>query len=227
MLRQAVFPQQYWSPSPGIPSLSCGTTTPQSPNIYFVGTQFPIPVNSTYQGSLTGCNQPAAQNNCSQIFVQSTQTTELPGGSPWQPPLPLTVVGKGFGYLPKPSIPYALSSCSSPQCNPIEVVDDGAGQLLGTGWDTSSGAGCQMYVTNWSDSVITLYANIPVGATNFSQTLLSPLAIASPLTFGITLTNQSTNTCPVAVGDHITVTVNNQQGTGSVTSPPVQVVAFP
>ena len=84
-----------------------------------------------------------------------------------------------------------------------------------------------MYITNWSDSIITLAANIPVGATNFSNTPLSLATDASPLTFGMTLTNQSTDTCPVAVGDNITVKVINQQGTGTAISPPVHVAALP
>jgi hypothetical protein len=209
-----------------MPALSCGLSMSDVPSISFVGTQFPIPVDSSYESSPIDCDQSATQNTCSQIFVQSTQTTAQPAGAPWQPPLPLTIAGKGFGYLPNANLPYTLSSCSSPLCNPIEIVDDGAGQRFGKGWDTSSGAGCQMYITNWTDSVITLAANLPVGTMDFSKILLSPLSDLSPLTLGITLTAQGTDTCPVAVGDNITVTVINQQGAGTATSPPLQVMAL-
>src|SRR6185312_16171551 len=43
------FPNQYWSSSPGAtpPYLACSASSPAgSPSIYFVATQFPVPVNS-------------------------------------------------------------------------------------------------------------------------------------------------------------------------------------
>jgi hypothetical protein len=205
------FPQQYW-PSSAIYGLSCGTVGALPPQIYFAATQFPTPATTEFGQSCKTATQP---NPCNQIIEQSAQTTESPGT--WQPPLPVTIVGTNFGFLPDGSLPLAVASSIY-----IEVSDDGAGS--GLHWNTNSPLlSCQMYISNWTNTSIALAANLPVGVTDLYQTgvVLSPLNDVSPLTFAAA-SPFSTTGCPVASGDNLTFTVTNPQ-TGATSNPPVTV----
>jgi len=208
---QLNFPEQYW-PSSATYSLNCGTVTALQPQIYFAATQFPTPATTEFGQSCKTATQP---NPCNQIIEQSAQTTESPGT--WQPPLPVTIVGTNFGFLPEGSLPLAVASSIY-----IEVSDDGAGS--GLHWNTNSPLlSCQMYISNWTNTSIALAANLPVGVTDLYQTgvVLSPLNDVSPLTFAAA-SPFSTTGCPVASGDNLTFTVTNPQ-TGATSNPPVTV----
>jgi hypothetical protein len=206
---QLNFPQQYWPSSP-IDSLNCGAVTALLPEIYFAATQFATPATTQFGQSCANATQP---NPCNQIIEQTPQTTESFGT--WQPPLPVTIVGTNFGFLPSGNLPQAVASS-----NYVEVSDDGAGS--GLPWDTNNFASCQMYIANWTNASVTLAANLPVGVTDLYQTavVLSPLADVSPLTFGAA-PPFSTTGCPVASGDNLTFTVTNPQS--GVTSIPITV----
>ena len=153
---------------------------------------------------------------CSKIVVQASQPYVK------YPPLPVTIAGQGFGYLPG-ILPVAVASSGS-----LEVRDD---MLAGGNWDTGTGndpASCQMYISHWTDTSITVSANLPIEATNLDPDLdvfLSPLSDVSPLTFFYPSTTnpaQSTQGCPVVAGDTITFYVNPQNGSGTNKSATVQ-----
>ena len=59
----------------------------------------------------------------------------------------------------------------------IEIIDHEASN--GT-WDTNNGAKCQIYVTNWTDSSISLVANAPIDASDPINSSLSLLIDVSP-----------------------------------------------
>jgi len=208
---QLDFPQQYW-PSAATYSLSCGTVAAAPPQIYFAATQFAMPATTEFAQSCDTATQP---NPCNQIIEQSAQTTESSGT--WQPPLPVTIVGTNFGFLPGASLPLAVASS-----NYLEVSNDGAGG--GLPWNTNNPLpACQMYVANWTNTSISLAANLPVGVTDLYQpgVVLSPLNDISPLTFAAAPPTSTTG-CPVASGDHLTFTVTNPQS-GATSNPPITV----
>jgi hypothetical protein len=68
-----------------------------------------------------------------------------------------------------------------------------------------------MYIANWTDSSISLVANLAAGVQNqylqdnLFSTLLSPLSDISPLTFF------AAPGCPIIAGDSLTFTVTNPQ----------------
>jgi hypothetical protein len=211
---QLDFPQQYWPPSATY-SLSCGTVTALPPQIYFVATQFATPATTAFGQSCDTATQP---NPCNQIIEQSAQTTE--SSATWQPPLPVTIVGTNFGFLPSAGLPLAVASS-----NYLEVSDDGAGS--GLPWNTNNALpSCQMYIANWTNTNISLAANLPVGVTDMYQpgVVLSPLNDVSPLTFGAARPTSTTG-CPVASGDHLTFTITNPQS--GATSHPITVPVSP
>jgi len=216
------WPTQSWptSPGPTWPPLNCSPGSAGSPTIDFVATQFPTPVDTSSVAQNCG----ATPNNCSQIVVQSPQTTELAAGTPWQPPLPVTIVGSGFGFLP--NLPQAMASCASPaQCpNLLEISnDDASGAHLST-WDTSNGATCQVYIANWTDTSISLVANLQVGLQDDyelayqSGVYLTPLSDISPASFPA-VPPVSAIGCPVAYKDHLYFTVTNPQSGATVKQP--------
>ena len=225
------YPLVYWSSTANAtpPYLACPSTqNTDSTAIYFVATQYPTPALTEFGSA--ACT--AANNSCSQIIVQSTQTTESPGEAAFQPPLPLAITGIGLGFLQQP-LPYAgpassLTNAAGAQL--LIISDDGAGQG-GVEWTTDPtqphyASGCQVYVASWADSGIWLVANIPTGVQDGYlayqgdaplDTYLSPMSAVSPLTF------PGGSTCPVVAGDHLVFPVTNPQGTGYATTNPIQV----
>jgi hypothetical protein len=138
------------------------------------------------------------------VYALSNQSDAF--SSPTPPPLTVAIKGTGFGYLPQ-ILPVAVQTSSF-----LEIHDDMA---AGGSWDTNGPASCQMYIANWTDTSISLVANIPISATDdASANVLSPLSDMSPLTF-FTNTSQNTWGCPVANGDTLTFTVTNPQHTGA------------
>lgn len=233
------WPVQYW-PTSGVANtgntylLQCtGGTLAFQPQIDLVATQFPVPVNdpAAYPAGPQGCNAPPY--NCSQIVAQAQQENwAMTSGYLWQPPLPLTIVGSGFGYLPG-GVPAALAT--SPY---LEIKDDGAGSVPSAAWDTNANSPCQMFIANWTDSAISLVAGVPGTPANPTSNLTgTPLPLnddQTPLTFFQTLP-LGTSYCAVNVGDNMTFTVTNPQsyanpstpGGLSTTSSPVRVVPMP
>ena len=204
---QIDWPNQSW-PSSGSqtpPNLYCSGSSAITPQIYFVATQFPTPAvdHSPACGSPTTDGE---ANPCTQVIAQSPQTTEYP--TSWQPSLPVTIVGTGFGFLPGVGVPFALQG--SPY---IEISDM---EASGGSWNTAAGTNCQFYIANWTDTSISLVANLPVDLTNGYGAALSPLADLSPLTL------VASSACPVAADDHLTFAVTNPQ-TGVASNPPVNV----
>ena len=98
------FPNQYWSSaSTKPPSLYCPTAVPIEPEtaIYYVATQFPTPALTYFPPSAPPGQTPCATQPgfCSQIVAPSLQTAQEPGGTAFQPAVPVTIAGTGFGYL--------------------------------------------------------------------------------------------------------------------------------
>jgi hypothetical protein len=225
------FPKQYWSSnsSAAPPDLACPvvTTTPSAPTqIYFAGTQYTTPaVQEWAANTCTG-----TPNGCSQIVAQSEQSTEVPGGlTSWQPPLPITIAGKGFGVLPYP-LPFAGSASSltntAGTVQYLTISDNGNGNG-GFGWSSSSAA-CQVYISDWNDTEIWLVANIPTGVQDdylrdmgYSSIFLSPLSDVSQLTLQATLSGNAG--CAVAVGDGLQFKVTNPQTGAAATTATITV----
>jgi hypothetical protein len=199
---QVAWPNQYWSSIVNTPppNLYCPTTESHAPSpaIDFVATQFPTPA-LTYFGPGV-CN--ILPNLCSQIIVQSAQTS-------WQPALPVTIVGTGFGFLPNVNLPLAV------QDSPYLEISDA--EASGGSWNTATAITCQMYIADWTETSISLAANLPAGATDAYGVVLSPVNDVSPMTFA------AAAGCPVAPGDLITFKVTNPQSGTSVTLPNIPV----
>ncbi len=222
------WPNQSW---PGVtggvsPPLVCSTTSPNTPQIDFVATQFPVPVDAsltTYPTSPQSCNTSYLTQTtpCSQIVFQTPQSTGVSSGT-LPPPVPITLMGVGFGYLP--NLPQLMTSCTtSCSSNYLEIIDNGAGSGT-SGWDTSNGANCQVYIANWTDSTISILANLPVNVTdsyNSGTTPVSPLSDFTPWT----LMPTSTPPCPIGynvttlTGDLLKFIVTNPQSGSSINIP--------
>jgi hypothetical protein len=217
------WPGQSWPEDPNAnvspPLACCSTTAAGSPTIDFVATQFSVPVDATntglYPASLQDCSEAygSQQTPCSQIVYQSPQGTAVASGT-LNPPVPITIVGVGFGYLS--NLPQLMTSCGngiSCASNFLEVSDCAAGDICppqAYAWDTSGGAACQVYIAGWTGTSISIIANLPTGATDmYSGATLSPLSDISPLTL---MPAQAQNfACPVSAGDTITISVINPQ----------------
>ncbi|HUE03542.1 MAG TPA: hypothetical protein VMR62_28555 [Bryobacteraceae bacterium] len=221
------WPIQYWPSSSTLPPyLNCGTTSNNLPTtqIDFVATQFPIPVDdSGIAGSPAGCNSAISSNNCSQIVAQSTQYSELGGGAAWTPALPITIQGQGFGTLTlgqsqQAQLPALLTSSTSPSYLTIQDCPN-KGLLPCTGGWSTPAQSCQIYVSNWTDTTISLVMNLPVGALNMANDILSPLNDYTPANF------DAASACPINANDNLYFTVTNPQTGGVVTSTPVTVSA--
>jgi hypothetical protein len=225
------WPKQTWpTTSGGLPALNCTTATlpaslPTSTDyVELVATQFPSPVDTT--GGPQNCGN--ASNSCTQVIEQSTQTTEVPSTSSWQPPLPVTIVGSGgFGFLP--NLPQLIQSCANTANCPLRIYDDGGpGQENHPSWDNAEGASCQAYIFNWTDTSVSLVVNLQPdlqdgyqsnyenGAGSHPLAYLSPLADISPESFPA-VSPASTSGCPVAARDKITITLTNPQTAGTST----------
>jgi hypothetical protein len=190
----------FWPQSPLSPQgLYCGQgSQPTSPIINFaaslLGTE-----------DWTTCATPSAA--CNYVYAIQAQTDAFLTAT--VPPLPVTIVGSGFGYLPE-VLPYAVQSSQY-----LEIHDDMNG---GGSWDTGTGsddAACQIYIANWTDTSISVVANLPLGSFNqyLKGQILSPLSDASPLTLFPNIYN--VQSCPIANGDKLTFYVTNPQTSGS------------
>src|SRR5450755_403953 len=201
------WPTQYWPSSPTYP-LVCGPALDNPPAIYFVGTQFTTPASAYESTNGVNCVTSTQPNPCNQVIVQSPQQAwELPAGEYlWAPPLPVTIVGTGFGTLPNTGLPFAV------QNPPYLNIQDCAKDSMCTTplWDTRT-AVCQVYVSNWTDRAISLTVGLPAAAINGAHTLLPPLDDISPQTFFQVLQPPSTIVCPVAQNDILNFTVTNPQ----------------
>jgi hypothetical protein len=123
------------------------------------------------------------------------------------PPMPVTIVGSGFGYLGG-TLPYV-----APNPPYLQIKDDGH-STGGVAWNTNGDppSSCQVYVANWNDTSISLVINAPIDAYNLylgTGDYLSPLSDFSPLTLFPNAYN--TQSCPVGTGDVLEFTVTNPQ----------------
>jgi hypothetical protein len=168
-------------------------------------------------------------NHCSQIIFQAVQTTEIPQNG-WQPPLPVRIVGQGFGYLPNVTMPLAViggsvGSGGSGFTN-LVVQNDRASNHLIDPWDSSTNTGCQLYIENWNDSSISVVIGVPVNVQNLylndgltPATYLSPVTDISWLSYeAVSPTLTGTAGCPVNAMDNLTFTVINPQNQGGGSS---------
>ena len=204
------FPNQYWSStSTQPPNLYCPTGAPTEPEtaIYFVATQFPTPALTYFLPSAPPGETPCTSQPgyCNQIVAASLQTAQEPGGTAFQPPVTVTVAGTGFGYLSQ--LPQAV------QGSPYLDLNDCAANAVCPPytWDSATATSCQLYIANWTDSSISLVANLAAGVQNQYQQynlLSSVLSLFSDLT---PLTFLAAPGCPINAGDNLTFTVTNPQ----------------
>ncbi len=156
-----------------------------------------------------------AAGTCNSINALSTQTDAFTTATP--PPMQVTIVGSGFGYLPE-TLAYAKQNPTL-----LQINDDG-NSISGVAWnsagiDGGTPATCQVYVANWSDTSISLVINAPIEAYNLylgTGDYISPLTAFSPLT--LFTDGYNTWNCPVGTGDTLTLTVTNPQNTGNPTA---------
>ena len=204
----------FWPQTPAsAQSLYCGLgSQPTSPTISFAASLLGTEDWPT-------CTSPGLI--CNYVYALPDQTDAFT--TPTLPPLPVDIVGSGFGYLPE-VLPYAVQS--SPY---IEIADNGVGNG-GSAWDTGAGgtggASCQIYIANWTDTSISVLANLPIDAFNqyLVGTYLSPISDASPLTFfpnHATPTPYNVQNCPLSNGDTLTFLVTNPQSGITSSSFPV------
>jgi hypothetical protein len=106
-----------------------------------------------------------------QTFAQAPQNN-----SAWQPPLPLTIVGQGFGYLS--GLPWVGLNPPKVDIQAYSQPPFDAADLL---WDTANGS-CQVYISDWTDSRISLLVGLPQSPVNNAGQPLSPLLDMSPQT---------------------------------------------
>lgn len=198
------FPVQYWNTGTASPpNLNCGNSTSGTftPEIFYVATQFTTQVKASGEPGTGNPSPCAAQdtltgggsnsNPCIQIFAQAEQNN-----STWQPPMPLTIVGQGFGYLS--GVPWVGPSPAYVDIQAYSAQPP-AGSLL---WDTAFGT-CQVYIADWTDSSISLLVGLPQNPENVASNPLSPATDMSPQTFF----------CLAAQGSYLQVKVTNPQAT--------------
>ena len=197
------WPEQYW---PGWSDnaaqvLNCGSNAAEPANqIDYVTTW------RTTEAVSDDCNM--VPNNCTQIIPESMLAVwDLPGHFTAQAPMPVTIVGTGFGYLN--NVPLTLASCQTPTgCQNSIRVQNLGGSGLDSGWDSSAGAPCDLYIANWSDTSISLVTGVP-------PTINSPKG-----------------GCPVmydsvhGLGDQLQFTVINPQSHVVMTSQPISVLPY-
>ncbi|MGO4881519.1 MAG: hypothetical protein ACLP59_11930 [Bryobacteraceae bacterium] len=187
------------------PCSSCSPTIspnqPSTPTINFAASlAYPEEPSSCLSDPVGTCNL---------IQPLYTQNDAFSAGT--APPMTVTIVGSGFGYLPE-TLPYVAQSPGY-----LQIQDDGHSEG-GAAWNTAGDppSSCQVYVANWSDTSISLVINAPIDAYNLylgTEDYLSPLSDFSPLTLFPNAYN--TQSCPVGKGDTLTFTVTNPQNTGS------------
>jgi hypothetical protein len=197
------WPTFWQAASPSPQNLWCGNPNqPLSPTINFAASLVPTEDYSS-------CTTLGACNSVNPLTTQTDAFT-----APTAPPMPVTIVGAGFGYLAA-VLPFAIQSYKY-----LRIVDDGHGSG-GVGWDTNSPASCQIYIANWTDTTISLVANVPINAHNGylgPGTFLSPLSDVSPLTFFPSPYSYNVQGCPIAKGDTLTFYVTNPQNPSAGTS---------
>jgi hypothetical protein len=197
------FPTQFW-PGAATGALNCTSVpTATKPAITFISTQR---TTTAAVSDVTSCTEPS--DPCTQIVAQKPQDQ-----SDWVPPMPLKIVGTGFGFVPQAPLPLAVTTSSY-----IEVASNGAGS--GHPWDTDDspweGSGatatCQIYVANWTDASISLVLGLPAGVTNSEKNPLSLLDDISFATFFFLGPPTSPQLpCPIEYQDQLTFTVTNPQ----------------
>ncbi len=214
------FPEQYWPSTKigGVKQLLCGALANPTTQIDFVGTQFSVPVDNmtNFPTSPTNCNTAASYNSCSQIFFQLPQAAGNMSQN-WQPGLPLTIEGQGFGYLPEITLPYATTGWAGLTTSYLTITDTPSN---GVPW-TSPNKNCQMLIVNWSPTAITVVPNVEAGLEDGSQQIVvSPLTDTSPFSLG------ASTSCAVSSNDSIQVKVLNPQTGLSSTVSNLQVNTF-
>jgi len=166
------------------------------------------------------CGQ--AVGYCNSVNYLWEQTDAFTLATP--PPVPIAIVGTGFGYLPQQILPFAgpASSLITSGGASVLQIQDYPGPS-GTAWNTTDNPACQLYVANWNDEGISLDVNLPTNETNGLGFALSPLSDFSPMTlfFPDTESGASTQQCPVASGDTLIITVSNAQGGGTSSAGPI------
>jgi hypothetical protein len=206
---QALFPTQYWPNTNGgttlPPNLNCSSgSSTFTPEIDYVGTEFTIQAMISgepgYSSNPTTTPSPCASvdtavgssnsNPCMQVIKQKLQDANT-----YQPPLPLTIIGSGFGYLA--GLPWAGTN------PPYVLIQD-----VTANWSTNDGnvGNCQVYISDWTDTSISLLLGLPQSVENGAGTQVSPLTEMSPASF---FQSAPAGTCPVAALDKINVTVTN------------------
>ena len=146
-----------------------------------------------------------------QVIAQATQVE----ANTYQPPLPLTIVGQGFGFLSNlPQLQYYTQPTSTQY---IEIQEWTAAPPNGQKvWDTANSTGnCQVYIADWTDTAISLLVGLPYGVQNLNNAPLNPLTDMSPQTF-FQLTS-GTVACPITQGYYLNVRITNPQS-GTPTS---------
>ncbi len=115
----------------------------------------------------TGCT-----STCTNIAFQSQQTTGGESSPGQSPPVPVAIVGSGFGYLAQ-ALPLAVQAGASTgpgNVSLLRIQDCAFGnscpQPDSYAWDTGTTANCQVYIANWTDSEIWLDLNVPIDATD-------------------------------------------------------------
>jgi hypothetical protein len=214
----------YWPSTtyPAPQSLTCGTQTPPSPSFYFATSQWPYSVEAS--NSSLECT--AAWANCTSVTAQTLPAAEQTEG---QPPLPITLVGTGFGYLQQYQVPdngplefdlpfippagYASSQY-------LAVQDERSGTPV---WNTIDNPSCQVYIANWTGTSVSFIVGVPVDASDQYGVALSPLNDLSPLSFfyenGSGTIGTNTMNCSISPGDLLTFTVTNPESGNSSSTP--------
>ena len=226
------FPRQFWSDSTNTEThltLSCpsssGVSTTATPAITYVSTQAPVPVNaptSLFLGSPQDCATPT---DCNQIILQSAQMTEAAGASPWSPGLPLKIVGSGFGYYGFPSsssqnagLPSLISAGTvSPNLtiSHCPAGNFGGGTCSTYDWTTANRSGCQLYLTNWTDTSISVVLGLKAAIENVYETENSLSQVLSPLSDLTPADLPAGSQCVSVSGDYLFFAITNPQSSNS------------
>jgi hypothetical protein len=162
------------------PATGISPNQPSTPTINFVASLAPSEDPSS-------CVNTDPVGTCNSINALSTETGAYGTTYPVTPPMPVTIVGSGFGY-PGETLPYV-----APNPAYLQIQDDGKSTGGTTAWSTNGTTGinggqasnCQVYIANWSDASISLVINAPIKAYNLylpTGDYLSPLSDFSPLT---------------------------------------------
>jgi hypothetical protein len=89
------------------------------------------------------------------------------------------------------------------------VVEDKVGGTKR--WSTGDGT-CAVYISDWTDSAISLQVGLPTTPVNYNGAPLYAITDMSPLTF---FAPSSGVSCSISPGDSLTFTVTNPQQPGN------------